>query len=185
MNFMNPLENCEKDPVSELSVHGQARKQEMLATLEAVLVKRRRRRVMIKGMSIVLIISVALGVRLWISPSTDSLFEDRIPDNQSMVRDKEIQIEEALIERLEVAGNLATEQYFQFIQFECIRNNKSVLEKYVVHNDPIRPEVLLDDDALQDILIAANRPAGLIRVQGRAYMVADFATSFLNGLEKR
>ena len=58
------------------------------------------------------------------------------------------------------------------VEFHTIVNRSDVLTRYTAPSTKVRPGTLIDDDGLLQLLAAADRPTGLIRVEGKVILTA-------------
>jgi hypothetical protein len=133
------------DTSTKLSPAGQHRRQAMGAELRrAIAHRRQRRRARRAALGIALLLALVwLGSGLGSPPRRDP---------QQVVENPPPSL-----------------QHMDFVE---VRNQGDVLARYCTPLAPPQPALLIDDEELLRLLVAANRPTGLIRTADRVFLTA-------------
>ncbi|MBI4602514.1 MAG: hypothetical protein HY721_11195 [Planctomycetes bacterium] len=136
-----------------LSDAGRARKEAMLRQLKAAVVARRRRRRAARWAAAMAIPAALLGTVVLVRGRPDR----ESPSTPPLVREDPAPAPARL-------DNL---------RFEVVRDDPMILERWRAEPRAADPAVFVSDDELLDLLAAARRPTGLVRVGEGAFLSDD------------
>jgi hypothetical protein len=159
-NVSDPFENVSPEGAGELSSAGSERKAEVLRLLKTACVRRGRRRLVAKGVAVAVIL-VGCGVLAFVGLNDDGARSDQ-----------PLQV----AERAPFPGGGVA---LKHVHFGVIRNREGLVDRYIVPSSSVDlGQVVIQDTELLTLMAAAERPAGLVRIGGRAYLSTELAGVF-------
>jgi hypothetical protein len=136
------------------SVRGCARRDAMRRELMLYITRRRRRRAALRRGSIAALLVVAAALV--------SLFPRPGPNERPAAT--------APGANMIVAGTPGLSASLAHVRFEVVRDDSAILKRYETAPSPIPAAAFVSDDELLKLLASANRPAGLVRLEGRVFL---------------